>query len=61
VQARNQKLEPWQTAPYARLAHPREEHLLSLMGASGAAGEDLARRIFTDRVMGVTVSAYRFD
>jgi aromatic ring-opening dioxygenase catalytic subunit (LigB family) len=60
AQARNQKLEQWQSAPHARLAHPREEHLLPLMVASGAAGEDLGHRIFTDRVMGVTVSAYRF-
>jgi len=57
---RNRKLEQWQTAPHARLAHPREEHLLPLMVASGAAGKDLGRRIFTDRVMGVTVSAYQF-
>jgi aromatic ring-opening dioxygenase catalytic subunit (LigB family) len=60
AQTRNQKLEHWLTAPHARLAHPREEHLLPLMVASGAAGEDLGRRIFTDRVMGVTVSAYQF-
>jgi aromatic ring-opening dioxygenase catalytic subunit (LigB family) len=57
---RNQKLEQWETAPHARLAHPREEHLLPLMVASGAAGKDLGRRIFSDRVMGVTVSAYQF-
>jgi aromatic ring-opening dioxygenase catalytic subunit (LigB family) len=60
AQTRNQKLQQWQTAPNARLAHPREEHLLPLMVASGAAGEDLGRRTFTDRVMGVTVSAYQF-
>jgi aromatic ring-opening dioxygenase catalytic subunit (LigB family) len=60
AEMRNQKLEHWQTAPQARLAHPREEHLLPLMVASGAAGQDLGRRMFTDRVMGVTVSAYRF-
>ena len=60
AQMRNQKLEHWQAAPHARLAHPREEHLLPLMVASGTAGEHLGHRIFTDRVMGVTVSAYRF-
>ncbi len=57
---RNQALQQWQAAPHARLAHPREEHLLPLMVASGAAGADLGRRIFTGRVMGVRVSAYRF-
>jgi aromatic ring-opening dioxygenase catalytic subunit (LigB family) len=60
AETRNQKLGQWNTAPHARLAHPREEHLLPLMVASGAAGDDLGRRTFTDRVMGVTVSAYRF-
>jgi aromatic ring-opening dioxygenase catalytic subunit (LigB family) len=57
---RNQKLRQWQTAPHARLAHPREEHLLPLMVATGAAGEDFGRKVFSDRVMGVTVSAYQF-
>jgi hypothetical protein len=28
--------------------------------AAGAAGDDVGRRTFSDRVMGVTVSAYRF-
>lgn len=60
AESRNGRLKQWQTAPHARLAHPREEHLLPLMVASGAAGEDLGRRIFNDRVMGVSVSAYQF-
>src|SRR6185437_16742539 len=33
-------LAEWQKAPSARRAHPREEHLLPLMVAAGAAGED---------------------
>ncbi len=57
---RNEKLQQWQSAPHARLAHPREEHLLPLTVAAGAAGDDLGEKIFSDRVMGVTVSAYRF-
>jgi len=57
---RNRELEQWKTAPHARLAHPREEHLLPLMVAAGAAGDDLGRRVFGDQVMGVTVSAYHF-
>lgn len=60
AELRNQKLEQWQRAPHARLAHPREEHLLPLMVAAGAAGDDSGRKIFSDRVMGVTVSAYQF-
>jgi aromatic ring-opening dioxygenase catalytic subunit (LigB family) len=57
---RDEKLKQWQFAPAARSAHPREEHLLPLMVAAGAAGQDVGSRIFTDRVMGATVSAYRF-
>lgn len=60
AETRNQRLEQWETAPHARLAHPREEHLLPLMVASGAAAKELGRRVFSDRVMGVAVSAYRF-
>lgn len=58
--ARNQQLRRWQQAPAARLAHPREEHLLPLMVAAGAAGGDAGTRAFTDTVMGVRLSAYRF-
>lgn len=60
AKGRNLKLERWESAPHARLAHPREEHLLPLIVAAGAAGGDLGRRVFSDRVMGVIVSAYRF-
>ncbi len=34
---RTQALESWESAPAAREAHPREEHLLPLMVAVGAA------------------------
>jgi aromatic ring-opening dioxygenase catalytic subunit (LigB family) len=34
------RLEAWASAPTARLAHPREEHLLPLHIAVGAAGDD---------------------
>jgi aromatic ring-opening dioxygenase catalytic subunit (LigB family) len=39
---RNARLTEWDAAPAARLAHPREEHLLPLMVAAGAAGDDTA-------------------
>ena len=58
--AREEMLEQWALAPAARSAHPREEHLLPLMVAAGAAAEDLGRKVFTDRVIGATVSAFRF-
>ena len=59
-QARNEALIDWRRAPSARQAHPREEHLIPLMVAAGAADEDTGTKIFNDRVMGATVSAYRF-
>ncbi|HTL51858.1 MAG TPA: class III extradiol ring-cleavage dioxygenase, partial [Planctomycetota bacterium] len=57
---RDASLQDWAHAPAARNAHPREEHLIPLMVAAGAAGEDRGVRIFSDRVMGATVSAYGF-
>ncbi len=60
AEVRNAKLRQWVSAPAARQAHPREEHLLPLMVAAGAAGKDPGTRSFSDVVMGVTVSAYQF-
>jgi aromatic ring-opening dioxygenase catalytic subunit (LigB family) len=59
-QIRDDSLAAWEQAPGARLAHPREEHLLPLMVAAGAAGSEQGRKLFQDRVMGVTVSAFGF-
>ncbi|MBK6909031.1 MAG: dioxygenase [Rhodocyclaceae bacterium] len=61
-QARHQALGDWELAPAARWCHPprAEEHLLPLMVVAGAAGEDEGRRIFTDRVMETTLSAFSF-
>ena len=50
----------WQSAPYAREAHPREEHLLPLMVVAGAASDEPGKNIYTDRVMGATVSGFQF-
>ena len=60
--ARAQGLIDWQSAPAARQAHPREEHLLPLMVAVGAAGSDATRRIYheDDFAGGITVSSYMF-
>ena len=57
---RNALLAKWRGAPFAPFAHPREEHLLPLMVASGAGGESAGERIFTDEPMGAQISAYRF-
>lgn len=58
--ARNLMLAKWASAPSARQAHPREEHLLPLMVAAGAAGASPGTRVFQDRIMGATISAFRF-
>ena len=59
---RERELLHWDAAPAARLAHPREEHLLPLMVAVGAAFDEPAERIYAedDFFGGVTVSSYRF-
>jgi aromatic ring-opening dioxygenase catalytic subunit (LigB family) len=57
---RDHRLEEWTSAPAARGAHPREEHLLPLMVAAGAAGEDRAVVGFNDTFAGLRLSAYHF-
>ena len=57
---RDERLVHWQQAPAAREAHPREEHLLPLMVAAGAAPQGRGVRVFSDEVMGVAVSGVRF-
>jgi aromatic ring-opening dioxygenase catalytic subunit (LigB family) len=50
----------WDKAPAGRDAHPREEHLLPLHVAVGAAGNDPGRRMLKDVVMGAVESAFQF-
>jgi aromatic ring-opening dioxygenase catalytic subunit (LigB family) len=59
---RSATLAAWERAPAARLAHPREEHLLPLMVALGAAESEAATRVYHEREFfgGITVSSYRF-
>ena len=62
VQARDKLLAAWEAAPAARAAHPREEHLLPLHVAVGAAGSDPARLTYHEKdfLGGLAVSSYRF-
>jgi aromatic ring-opening dioxygenase catalytic subunit (LigB family) len=57
---RNELLVHWQDAPGARLAHPKEDHLIPLLVAAGAAGDDVGRRVFVDHVMKVAMATYVF-
>ena len=57
---RNRRLKAWESAPAARSAHPREEHLIPLMVAAGAAGQDAALVGFNDTFTGLRLSAFHF-
>jgi aromatic ring-opening dioxygenase catalytic subunit (LigB family) len=57
---RDERLIHWADAPAARLAHPREEHLLPLMVAAGAAGGDRGEVGFNGHAFGLQLSSYHF-
>jgi aromatic ring-opening dioxygenase catalytic subunit (LigB family) len=61
--ARTAAIIDWEHAPCARDCHPREEHLLPLMVALGAAAQGRAERNFHDPDFfgGAHVSGFRFD
>ena len=59
---RDALLADWTQAPHARLCHPpgAEEHLLPLMVAAGAAGDSEGRKVYSEKIMDTTISAFRF-
>jgi aromatic ring-opening dioxygenase catalytic subunit (LigB family) len=57
---RDRALIEWTRAPAARLAHPREEHLLPLMVVAGAAGDDAGTVAYSGTLRGLQVSAHHF-
>ena len=59
---RTEKLIHWEEAPLARAAHPREDHLIPLMTAVGAAEHEPAATIYhqDDLLGGITASSFRF-
>ena len=60
---RERLLCAWAHAPAARLCHPREDHLIPLMVALGAAWADTATCVYHEESVygGVTASSFRFD
>ena len=57
---RDRSLARWTEAPAARLAHPREEHLLPLLVVAGAAGSDRGILAYNGTLAGHRLSAYHF-
>jgi aromatic ring-opening dioxygenase catalytic subunit (LigB family) len=57
---REQLLNDWRKAPHARDCHPRSEHLIPLMVAAGAAGNDAGLVVYNDKVLGKSVSGFQF-
>jgi aromatic ring-opening dioxygenase catalytic subunit (LigB family) len=51
----------WERAPFARQAHAREEHLIPLRVAAGAADDLPARTVFRGPVLSTTMSCWLFD
>lgn len=60
-EARNKELINWKSAPFARVAHPREEHLIPLMVTVGAAETDPVELCHHEKFLGaMTVSSFKF-
>lgn len=59
---RENALTQWQNAPCARQAHPQEDHLIPLMVAAGAAGNEPATCVYHEKTAfaNITVSSFRF-
>lgn len=59
---RSARLVHWAEAPAARIAHPREEHLIPLMVAVGAAEGEAGVRVYHEDAFmgGLVVSSFRF-
>ncbi len=59
---RSERLIEWEGAPAAREAHPREDHLMPLHVAVGAAEEEVGRIAYSqsDFLGAIALSSYRF-
>jgi aromatic ring-opening dioxygenase catalytic subunit (LigB family) len=57
---RDARLRHWAEAPAGRLSHPREEHLLPLMVAAGAA-DGPGERVYSGQVLETAISGFQFN
>jgi aromatic ring-opening dioxygenase catalytic subunit (LigB family) len=59
---RSELLSQWEHAPFARAAHPQEDHLIPLHVAVGAAELEPGQIVYREEnfLGGITVSSYRF-
>ena len=59
---RTSALIDWESAPFARVCHKREDHFVPIFVALGAAEDEKATQIYHDENLmgGVTASSYRF-
>ena len=59
---RTEEVLGWELAPYARECHAREDHLIPLFAALGAAEGEAATRTYHEEMImgGVTASSWRF-
>jgi aromatic ring-opening dioxygenase catalytic subunit (LigB family) len=57
---RNELLVKWHDAPGGAASHPREEHLIPLMVAAGAAQGDRGVRSFGESIGGKQISGFQF-
>ena len=62
IKERSERLIHWVDAPMARAAHPREDHLIPLMAAVGAAEDEPGATTYhqDDLMGGIAVSSFRF-
>ena len=58
---RCERLALWSSAPGGRASHPREEHLIPLMVASGAGSDGPARKMWAGMVGPTHLAGWAFD
>ncbi len=57
---RARRLIDWRAAPGAIACHPQGDHLIPLHVVAGAAGDDIGRQTYSDRLLGKAISAFQF-